>query len=210
MKRLILVGPLANARALKNTKFGLKDTVIGIDGGAGVLARAGQSAHAAIGDWDSIRGKPKAELIVTLPRAKDYSDFAFALYASAEWKPEEILLLGLDGGRIDHEFGVYLEIVEFLKTHQVPLVRWIREDGDFIFMSGPARVSISKTQGKVLSLFSLLPPAVGIRLAGVHYQPASGRLKRPSHGFSNAVRTRASVRLHKGLLLVIIPTRERG
>ena len=87
-----------------------KQLVIGVDAGAITLINAGIAVDIAIGDFDSITEdewqllKQEVKQIHKLPSDKDLTDTEAALvYVAEEIKDiQEIKLLGLFGGRVDH------------------------------------------------------------------------------------------------------------
>ena len=83
--------------------------LVGADRGALTLAELRTHFDAAIGDFDSVTPnemeeiKKKSRVCRILPAQKDETDTEAAIaYAIETFNPEEIILLGAFGGRLDH------------------------------------------------------------------------------------------------------------
>lgn len=84
--------------------------VVGVDGGALALMKEGISIDLAIGDFDSVTGEEFHELqnyakrIEKLPAEKDLTDTEAALQflIDEQMEIDQIQLIGLFGGRVDH------------------------------------------------------------------------------------------------------------
>jgi thiamine pyrophosphokinase len=87
---------------------------IGVDRGSLWLLRHSLPVTAAIGDFDSVTDdefkqvSASAQETVTLPPAKDFTDFEVALdYAVSHFPDAQFTVLGALGGRIDHAITNY-------------------------------------------------------------------------------------------------------
>ncbi|WP_353892159.1 thiamine diphosphokinase [Proteinivorax hydrogeniformans] len=82
--------------------------VIAVDGGADKIPES-LTEDIIIGDLDSIRAKPKVE-VIKHPVDKDKSDFELALeYISKFFSHKKLVVFGLTGGRFDHQlFNLFL------------------------------------------------------------------------------------------------------
>lgn len=83
--------------------------IIGVDGGAIALLKAGLPIDLSIGDFDSISPsdlevlKKKSKKVIELPAEKDKTDTEAALdYVRKNLQIEKIKMFGLLGGRLDH------------------------------------------------------------------------------------------------------------
>ena len=110
MKKVVLISGLA-----KKLPDVIDADLIGVDHGASVIAQAGVSMKAAIGDFDSVDGNElkaiaeHAETIVKLVPQKDETDTEEAIKYALEQGYDEIVIYGALGGRIDHEMAnIYL------------------------------------------------------------------------------------------------------
>ena len=89
-------------------------TVIAADGGVDRALALGLRVDLAIGDFDSVTpaGLAAAEAagarVERHPAAKDATDLELALDAALALEPARIVVIGSDGGRLDHLLGVLL------------------------------------------------------------------------------------------------------
>lgn len=108
-KRAIIVagGKNNDISELLNRQDG--DVVIGVDGGAFALLEAQIKVDVAIGDFDSVTNEQfqilekEIEQVIKMPAEKDLTDTEAALeFVVKELAVDEIWMLGLFGGRLDH------------------------------------------------------------------------------------------------------------
>ena len=186
------------------------DLVIAADGGATSLERLGRRPDVVIGDLDSADPGTIERLAATgaridrHPADKEASDTELALEAAKAAGATGIVLLGAAGGeRIDHEVantllladpafaGCHLRIV-----HRGRVVRALR---------GGVRLELDAPVGGLVSLLPIGGDAVGVSTHGLRWPlDAATLVLGRSRGLSNEViATPASVRLEKGLLLVV-------
>lgn len=85
--------------------------IIGVDGGTDALLDAGVAVDLVIGDMDSLSSATAADidrgrlLSIRHPRDKDESDLEIALRWCQENAIDEVALVGVTGGRLDHELA---------------------------------------------------------------------------------------------------------
>jgi thiamine pyrophosphokinase len=196
---------------LKEVKIRPSDLFIGIDGGTSLWFEIGKVPHFAVGDWDSLKKKELLSRIphVTLSVDKDRSDLFFAVIAAIEAGAQEIVCLGVTGGRPDHHFASLADLTEF-STGKRGLLKSIQAkgvEGDYFFISEKipswsAQYPVDTT----VSIFAVGQPALGVTLSGFRYLLKQAKLEPSSRGLSNQVAGRkCEVRLRKGQLLVIMP-----
>ncbi|MPM73966.1 Thiamine pyrophosphokinase [bioreactor metagenome] len=108
-KVLIVVGGDQTDVADLVHRYSVSHRLIGADRGALKLAELLTNFDAAIGDFDSVTPtemediKKKSRVCRVLPAQKDETDTEAAIaYAIEAFHPEEIILLGAFGGRLDH------------------------------------------------------------------------------------------------------------
>lgn len=183
--------------------------VIAADGGLDRAARLGLIVDVAIGDFDSASATALAAAeragarIVRHPIAKDATDLELALDEAVAMGATEVLVLGSDGGRLDHLVaGLVLLAADAYRTITVDAIL------------GETRVAVVRTArtltgavGQTLSLLAVHGPAVGVRTTGLEYPLCGERLEPGStRGVSNvfALPT-ATVTLEQGTLLAVQP-----
>src|SRR4051812_12235708 len=89
--------------------------LVAVDGGLKLLRRAGLEPDFAVGDWDSLSpGRPAAALRgilhFTLPRDKDRSDLYYACRAAIAAGANDLVCLGVTGGRPDHQLAALFDL----------------------------------------------------------------------------------------------------
>ena len=188
------------------------DTVIAADGGVDRALALGLHIDVAIGDFDSVTpaGLSAAEAagarIERHPAAKDATDLELALDAAISLDPNRIVVVGSDGGRLDHLLGS-LELLG--------LERYASAEIDAYLGAATVHVILgSRTlMGIPGGLFSLLPlhgAAEGITTRGLEYELGGEMLTAgTSRGVSNVFSAfEAHITVARGCLLAIFPAPE--
>ena len=204
---LVICGGGAVRRPLPD---GLDDAVvIAADGGVAEAFRLGLSVDVLVGDMDSA-----AEVDVERVRAsggaierhdpdKDATDLDLAIDRAVRDGPSRVVVLGGDGGRLDHLLGNLTLLAS---------PRWASIDIDAVI--GAALVHIVRDEremdgsmGELVSLFALGAPATGVTTTGLRWPLTDFTLEPGSSlGISNEFAgTTASVRVSGGVLAVIRP-----
>ena len=191
--------------------------VVAADGGVRHAQREGVAVGHLVGDLDSVSEAEITRLaeagtaVHRYPTEKDETDFELAadlagdLASGAVESAPRVLVIGGNGGRLDHLFG-NLEVLAGPRFAAITVTA----------LMGTAVVQVAHPlrtvhlYGGVDSLVSLYPvglPAVGITTVGLQYALRDDTLVPGSaRGTSNLVqRAPASVRLGTGVLLVIEP-----
>ncbi|MCM3717204.1 thiamine diphosphokinase [Fictibacillus phosphorivorans] len=107
--RIVAGGPEPLIPDLKNYNNSASDLWIGVDRGTFVLVQKGIMPDYAFGDFDSVTSAEKeiikkADIRLNQYQSeKDHTDLELALQWAVDQNPEEILLFGATGGRLDHE-----------------------------------------------------------------------------------------------------------
>jgi thiamine pyrophosphokinase len=186
--------------------------VIAADGGLERALALGLRVDVAIGDFDSVSSeamvaaKAAGATFVRHAPAKDATDLELALEHAATLKPRRILLIGAEGGRLDHLLASLLalgserfaefELDAILGAASIHVVRRERR------LTGRA--------GELITLLALNGPAKGVVTEGLLY-PLGGETLEPgsTRGVSNVfTQAQARVQLAHGVLLAIRPGAE--
>lgn len=183
--------------------------VVAADGGAEAALRLGLRVDVAVGDFDSLAPETLARLeregtrIERHPVAKDATDLELALDAAVALAPERVLVVGGDGGRLDHLLGMLLllgadkyagvELDARLGAATVHVVRGER--------------AIVGTPGEMVSLHALQGPALGVTTGGLVYALAGETLEEgTSRGCSNVFAgAEATIAVAAGVVLAVRP-----
>jgi thiamine pyrophosphokinase len=227
----VLVGPLADAKTLSawaHSEFRRNEGVafIGVDSGTRILEASGLPASISIGDMDGkgMKGfRPSDDALPTirLPKKKERSDLAFALELCISLNAAEVFAIGFQGGRVDHELAVHLDLSE--ASRQIPVVVSLGVRGAIHYLTAkhaPLALDRAKTSARLraftksaraaarwVSVFPIGAPARGVRLAGLRFQPPGGILSVSSQGLSNEVRgTKLRIDVARGTLAIFFPS----
>jgi thiamine pyrophosphokinase len=186
--------------------------LVAADGGAIEAERLGLPIARLIGDLDSAPGELVARLeadgvpVERHPADKDASDLELALEMATREGAAEILVVGGDGGRLDHVLGVGLLLcserwtgVQIDAVLGAALVHVVRDERTF-----------SGEPGELISLFAVGGPASGVRTRGLRWQLDDDALLAGStRGLSNVfVEPEATVRVGAGVVVAVRPGTE--
>ena len=109
MKILMVAAGDKPSRELFNKYLDYCDKAIAIDGGTDVFIENGVKPDYAVGDFDSINENFKENLKcidnLMYPSEKDYTDSDIAVSLALKLGANEIIMLGMTGGRVDHLLG---------------------------------------------------------------------------------------------------------
>jgi thiamine pyrophosphokinase len=184
-------------------------TVVAADEGLDSALAAGLHVDVAVGDFDSVSvaaleaADAAGTRVVRHPQAKEATDLELALDEAAALVPRRILVLGVDGGRLDHVLaGLLLLGAE----------RYARFEIDALL--GPATAHIVRGErllvgepGELVSLLALHGLAEGVSTEGLAY-PLCDETLLPgsSRGVSNLfVAGEAAVTISRGVLVAVRP-----
>jgi len=183
------------------------DYVICCDGGARYAAELGITPNLIVGDFDSIdtvtwsNFKSKNVTFAEFPTDKDSTDLELALELALKRSPDEIVILGGYGNRMDH----------FLGNIQI-LVMAAKADVKASLLSSSTKVlvidkfaEIPRDNYDYISLMPLEAEVSGITTTGLKYPLCSDTLRiGTTIGFSNEfVDYVAAIAVENGLLLAI-------
>jgi len=208
MKALILVnGELYKPDILRSRvsseTFGL---VIGADGGAHHASTLNITLDAIVGDMDSLsdleqQGINKAE-IVTYPVEKDETDLELALLYAKEREANQIVMVGVMGGRMDMTI-TNIMLITHASLNSCRIEVWHGEQTGLVIK--PPGENISGHPGDTVSLMPLGGDASGITTKGLKYPLKDEKLAfGPARGVSNLLeKPSAHIKLSEGVLLAI-------
>lgn len=192
--------------------------VVAADSGSDHARRLGVGVDLLIGDMDSVspKGMAAATAVDRHPTDKDATDLELAMREAARRKPEHLIVVGGEGGRIDH----FLANVCLLAAHEVWGMRDATVDPHPIahtrievmwLVSGATvhivreKVELAGALGDVVSLLPFGGPASGVTTAGLRWPLSNASLATgTTRGVSNEMTShRASVTVSGGTLLVV-------
>jgi thiamine pyrophosphokinase len=179
--------------------------VIAADAGILEAERLGLHVDLLVGDLDSTPedAVARAPRVERHPVDKDASDLELAVAAAVAAEARRIVVVGGDGGRLDHLLGN-----AFLLASD----RWAGVEIDAVL--GDARIwvvrgerTIDGRAGEFVSLYAVGGPARGVTTHGLRWELDDGALLPGSSlGLSNEfLAQRATVRVRDGVVLAIRP-----
>jgi thiamine pyrophosphokinase len=183
--------------------------VVAADSGIEHAQAQGWPIHLAVGDFDSVdpaalaRAEADGVPIDRHPAAKDATDLELALAAAAARHPDQIVVVGGAGGRLDHLLGGLLALTDdaYAAIEVSALVGAAR-----VFVVRH-RLEVAADLGDLLTLLPVGGPATGITTTGLRY-PLLGETLHPgsTRGVSNEVVDHlATVTVESGVLLAVLP-----
>jgi thiamine pyrophosphokinase len=187
--------------------------VVAADSGVDTALALGLRIDVVVGDLDSVTpiGLAVAEAagarIVRHPVAKDATDLALAIEEAVGLLdgPGELVVLGGDGGRLDHLLAGALALADqawagvAIRAHLGPATVHV--------LHGPTERALEAAVGDLLTLVPVGGPASGVRTAGLRF-PLAGEVLPPgtTRGVSNVVEALpVRVALAAGTLLAVLP-----
>jgi thiamine pyrophosphokinase len=184
------------------------DLVVCVDRGLQHCLQVGLHPDMLIGDLDSA---PKNLLQddriadvkrYVFPSEKAASDLELALTILSEEGVDEVILLGVSGGRTDHMLFNW----QLVRLRQWPFsVQFIDETTHTYVLEGAQDVALESTPGSFLSLLAM-ERSSGVSTAGLQYSLSNAVIEAGSTlGLSNVVVSGpVSVEISSGTLLVIV------
>ncbi|MBI5293890.1 MAG: thiamine diphosphokinase [Chloroflexi bacterium] len=182
------------------------DFIIAADGGTHHALALGLIPNILIGDLDSLTFdlRPLTEQgtqVIQFSRDKNETDLELAIQHAVDMKPDQIIVVGALGGRLDQTLGNLALLSDLrLLTFDLRLDDGVEET---FFCRNQAQV-----QGQSGDIVSLIPwgaPVEGVRTEGLRW-PLSDETLYPykTRGISNELLgERAVVRIRSGLLLIV-------
>jgi thiamine pyrophosphokinase len=184
-------------------------TVIAADSGLDLAHALGLRVDVAVGDFDSVtpaglaRAEAEGTAVERHPADKDATDLELALDHALALDARRVLVVGGDGGRLDHLLAsalllggaryAALELDARLGAARAHVVRGER--------------ALSGTEGELVSLLPLHGPAEGVVTEGLRFPLRRETLPAgSSRGVSNVMEgAEARVSLERGVLLAVFP-----
>lgn len=184
------------------------DLIVGADGGAAFLLRAGIAPQLVVGDFDSLAGTDLERLkasgveVVRHPVRKDFTDGELAVDEALARGATGIVLAGALGA-LDHTLG-HLAILRRLAEDGVE-ARLASPGLTVLVMAAPARSSLGAAPGTRVSL-APASSAAEVSLTGFDYPLDHGVLPATRClGLGNAVASQpAVIEVHDGVVVVLV------
>ncbi len=183
------------------------DFLIAVNGGSINCYKSGISPDLIIGDMDSLPAnirkfyQKKNIKIIPFPSKKDKSDTELAVEKALEFRPKEIILLCMAGGRIDHFLANIFILEKIIANNTKGIILTKKFKVELV----NKKTYIHGRQGDIISILSINKKSTGVTLKGFKYKLYNETLFRDkSRGISNILeKQKAEIIVKKGLLLVL-------
>jgi thiamine pyrophosphokinase len=187
---------LAHAR-----RFDRRPLLIAVDGGLAACRAARRRPDLFVGDLDSTPASPAGVSSRIYAAAKDFSDFAGALEEAAARGADIVVVAGLIGGRLDHEWANVLEAGACAPQLTAVLAPSAR---GFVVITARG-VRVATRTGALVSLFALRRTA-RVTLTGTAWTLAKRIVRPGSLGLSNTARGPVRLTVHAGVAALVFPS----
>ncbi|MFJ7824997.1 thiamine diphosphokinase [Psychrobacillus sp. NPDC096623] len=178
MKRVVVCsgGPSKEVVDFKQLSFHSDEAIfIGADRGALWLLEAGILPNEAIGDFDSLTleeqnfMKKKIKKVIELQMDKDETDTHIAILTALDYKPDEVIVTGVTGGRLDHYEAALHDICHFQLEN--PTITFAIQNNQNIiqFLTSGTHTINFDSHYKYVSFFSFGEHVKNMKLQGFLY-----------------------------------------
>lgn len=208
MKVLIISGGNPPSKELLNGEITEDTFIIAADSGANCLYDYNIKPNLLVGDFDSINKEvfdyfKKSKCIIDIyPIEKDFTDTEIAVKKALSMKPNEIVLLGCTGSRVDHLLG-NIGMLKICLENGVTAC--IKDENNNIRLVNTS-TSLKGTVGQIFSLQSYGDEIIGLTIEGAKYPLNNYNLKiGQSIAISNEfVTTEVLLKFIVGTLMIIL------
>ena len=178
--------------------FDPKALLVAVDGGLAACRAMRRRPDLFVGDLDSARHRPRGIVSRIYPAAKDFSDLAGALSETRRLGAEVLVIAGLLGGRLDHEWANLFEVGAAARGFAGLLAPSSR--GLVVVTSRGVRVRTAAR--RLVSVFALGRRA-RVSLRGTFWTLSKRRLAPGSLGLSNITGDRLAMDVHEGVAALV-------
>lgn len=208
MKVIIISGGTPPSKKLLIKEIESDTFLIGADSGANCLYRYNIKPDLLVGDFDSIDQEildyfKKSNCVIDVyPTEKDFTDTEIAVRKAISTKPNEIVLLGCTGSRIDHLLGN----IGMLKICLENSVNSCIKDDNNNIMLFDASTLLNGVIGEIFSVQSYGDEIIGLTIEGAKYSLDNYNLKiGESITISNEfVKPQVKLKFKSGTLMIIL------
>lgn len=182
------------------------DLAIAADGGYDLARRLDHPVAILVGDMDSIEATDIPDTVVVERHSpdKDHTDLELAFELAIREDPARIVVVGGEGGRIDHELAA-AGLICSPRWEDAGEIDWVSSRG-WAHVVHHHRI-IHADIGATVSLIPMGGPALGVTTSGLRWELNDDVLEAGTTlGVSNVMTSPvAEIRVTSGCLLVVIP-----
>lgn len=147
LRALVVANGTLPAERLVRAEVGSADYILAADGGANALAAMGLTAHAVIGDFDSVAPDSLPDVLRIPAPDQNHTDLDKALDHLISLGYRQIAVIGATGDRLDHTFGAVEMLVKYGRSVTLRLL-----DDVGCACLADDDTTLSTTAGQVVSL----------------------------------------------------------
>ncbi|MDW0115778.1 thiamine diphosphokinase [Sporosarcina thermotolerans] len=212
MKRVVICagGPVEELPDLLALKS--EGTIfIGVDRGSLHLLERGIVPLEAVGDFDSVT-KSEFEMIQSavdrvdaFNAMKDETDTELAVTRALTHEPDEIILIGVTGGRIDH-FESALQLLYRLQIEYEDVSFIVKNISNELYILKSGTHLVNKNEGlPYVSFFPFGSTVEGITLTGFKYETVNARMEMGMTKFTSnePIEEVCTISFRKGICLMV-------
>ncbi|NYF24185.1 thiamine diphosphokinase [Sporosarcina sp. JAI121] len=194
------------------TEFNKEDTVfIGADRGALHLLQMGIIPHEAVGDFDSVsqseydRIADSVHLIGRFRSEKDETDTELAVERALSYHPENIILTGVTGGRLDHMESALHLLYRLQKENRKIAFSICNATNELLILLPGTHQVKPESRFPYISFFPFGGGVTGLTLSGFKYETVDAVLETGMTLFTSneLVAEVCTISFHKGICLMV-------
>lgn len=183
------------------------DFIVAVDGAALWLLNNQVMPDAAIGDFDSVTKREletiqkKVKKVLIYPEKKDYTDLHLAVNYAIDLNPQQVVIFGATGSRLDHTLAALQMLILFARRG---IEAKIKDNSNELTLV-ESSVSVKKSNNyKYLSVVPFTKRAV-VSIGGCRYNVGEKVIKRgETVGISNQIIAhKANIEVKKGTIMLI-------
>ncbi|MCR8851527.1 thiamine diphosphokinase [Lysinibacillus fusiformis] len=184
---------------------------IGADRGALYLMEQGITPHAIVGDFDSL-SEEEYQLVMArtndqqrFQEEKNETDTDLALLKAFTYEPQEIILTGVTGGRLDHYEAAVRSIYRLQKEHPHIVLKIINHTNMLQFLLPGTHAIYADNRYRYLSFFAHEEPIKDVTLRQVKYETTKEEISLGTSRFTSneIIGTSGSISFSRGICLMI-------
>lgn len=204
-------GPKQELCSLTSLQSQRDEVFIGADRGALYLIEQGITPHAIVGDFDSLSDE-EYQLVLAqtndqqrFKEEKNETDTDLALLKAFTFAPQEIILTGVTGGRLDHYEAAVRSIYRLQKEHPHIVFKIINHTNMLQFLLPGTHAIYADSRYRYLSFFAHEEPIKDVTLRQVKYETTKEEITLGTSRFTSneIIGTSGSISFSRGICLMI-------
>jgi len=213
MKTVVICagGPIDELVNLQPFKTSDEVIFIGADKGSIYLLNEGITPNIAVGDFDSLSTEEfstitnRVPVVKVAPVNKDETDTDLALWQALVFEPQNIVLTGVTGGRLDHFISVLNSMYRFQKENlEIQFI--IQNKWNEMSLLAPGTTQLTKNPFlPFVSFYAFGGSVEHITLAGMKYNVTNGIIEMGNTRFTSneVLDEHGSISFSSGICLLI-------